>query len=194
MNKKAVMGIGMLIIFIATVLVSAVAAGVLIKSTGLLQQKALIVEESTRERLVNGVEVFAVFGTGNVSNESIAEFEFLTRVKPGSTPVQMKNLGISFVSGSLAFSAELNDSMIGDSCTFSSLIAETQFCFDNRLGNNDTIFEEGELFAIKYKINASNALPTETDFEVTFLPKNGALEVQLLRTPQLVLQSKIRIR
>ncbi|PIZ54769.1 hypothetical protein COY28_02410, partial [Candidatus Woesearchaeota archaeon CG_4_10_14_0_2_um_filter_57_5] len=54
-DRKAIMGIGMLIIFIATILVSAVAAGVLVKVTGQLQQKALLVEEAARTRLVSGL-------------------------------------------------------------------------------------------------------------------------------------------
>jgi archaellin len=196
MNKKAVMGVGMLMIFIATVLVSAMAAGVLIAATGLLQQRALTVERSVRERLVSGIEVFSVYSTGNVADETINEFEFLIRSRAGSTPVQLKTLSMSFISQNLSLAAELNESQIGRDgiCSFSNLTAETQFCIENRLGNNDTILEEGEILTIRYHLNDSHALSTEEDFEVIFQPKTGALEILQLRTPEIVLTSKIRMR
>lgn len=194
--KKGIMGIGMLMIFIATILVSAAAAGVLIRSTGILQERALVVEQSARERLVHGIEIFSIYINGNQENETFNELEFYARTRAGSPPIQMRTLGLSFISGNMSFSAGLNESKIGTEgqCSFGSLTPETEFCFENRIGNNDTILEEGELLVLRYKLSDENVLPIETIFEVAFLPKKGALENIELRTPDMVLNNKLRLR
>lgn len=193
-GSKGIMGIGMLMIFISTVLASAIAAGVLIRSTGLLQERALLVGESAQNRLISGVEVFGVYANGDTAAETIKEFEFMTRVRAGSPPIQMKTLGISFVSSNVTAAAILDTSLIGSGCTFSALEAETNYCFENRLGNNDTVLEEGEMYTVKFKLDNANALSTEEDFEITLTPKTGAMEVINLRTPELIMRNKIRLR
>lgn len=195
MNKKAIIGIGMLMIFIATILISSIAAGVLIRATGLLQERALQVEKAARERLVSGVELVGVYGSGNTTDETMSQFEFLMRLRAGSPPIQMRTLGLAFVSENISFSADLNTSKIGlSNCTFTNVTAETEYCIQPRLGDEDTILEEGELFGLLFKLQQSNALETERSIEVTFSPKEGALETLEFTTPQLVLSSKIRLR
>ena len=68
-NKKAEMGVGTLIIFIALLLVAAVAAGVLIQTAGSLQQKALSTgTQATGQIATNAqvIDVSAVDGTGTL--------------------------------------------------------------------------------------------------------------------------------
>lgn len=91
------MGIGTLIIFIATILVAAVAAGVLISTSGVLQQRALITGQEARKKITNAVEVVSINGYGNKSDESINDFETLLRLDAGSDPLQMKNFDLSFI-------------------------------------------------------------------------------------------------
>ena len=61
-NKKADMGIGTLIIFIAMILVAAIAASVLISTTGALQNKALSTGKATTAEVgtsITAIEVYA---------------------------------------------------------------------------------------------------------------------------------------
>jgi archaeal flagellin FlaB len=188
------MDIGVLIIFIATILMSAVAAGVMIKSTGLLQERALLVEDATRQRLVNGVEVFNVMAEGNITNQSVDGFEFYTRLRAGSTPVQMRTLGLSAVTDAASTSATLNESLIGSGCQLANLTSESEFCFDNKLGNNDTVLSDGELLVIKYRLAAQHAPGIDQNIEITFLPQGGSLETLTMKTPNIITNSNIRIR
>jgi archaellin len=192
-SRKGIMGIGVLIIFIATILVSAVAAGVMIKSTGLLQERALSIEEATRERLVSSIEVFSVYAQGNETSESVADFEFYTRLRAGSTPIQLRTLGLSFIGPMFTTSAMLNTSKIGSSCQLSDL-QEDEWCFDNRLGDNDTVLRDDEFIIIRYHLNESHRLGTSEQFQATFLPQGGAAETLELRTPNIVSTSTLRIR
>jgi archaellin len=194
MNKKAVVGIGTLIIFIATIVVSMVAAGVLVRSTGLLQERALFVEETARERLISGVEVYAVYAQGDRLNQTMSEFEFHMRLRPGSNPIQMRTLSMAFDTPDRIYAAELNYGIIGDSCIFENLEPGTEFCYVDRFGNLDTVLEEGELFIVRFTLPADEALDTFADFEVTFTPRVGSLEILTLRTPEIVLTNRIRLR
>lgn len=106
-KKRAVIGIGTLIIFIAMILVAAVAAGVIIRTSGILQERAFAVGGEARKRLVTGVEVLQVVGTSNVSASNIPKLEFYLRTRAGSRPVQLQTTGMTFSTQNIALSANL---------------------------------------------------------------------------------------
>lgn len=106
------MGIGTLIIFIATILVAAVAAGVIISTSGILQQKALQVGDQTRSRLVNGLDVEQIFMHADLDNEfnrTANDFEILVRPSAGSNAIQLKSLTLTLFAGDYVASASLEN-------------------------------------------------------------------------------------
>jgi len=196
MNRKAIMGIGMLMIFISTVLVASIAAGVLIRSTGLLQERALYVSQTARDRLVRGVEVFGVYASSNITRESITQFELLTRLRTGSPPLQMTGLTLTFVSDNISTTAQLNESKIGTTgqCSFDALRPQIEYCIENRLGNNDSILDDGELFAMRFIVNDTYALHPDADFEISVQPTSGTQELLELSIPNPLLRKRVRLR
>jgi len=101
-NKKAIMGIGTLIIFIAMVLVAAVAASVLIRTSGVLQERSFAVANSARKALVNQIDIVSVSGLVNTSKrsgyETIYGLEIRAKLGPGSYPIQLKSVHMEFIS------------------------------------------------------------------------------------------------
>ena len=74
-NDRGQVGIGTLIVFIAMVLVAAIAAGVLINTAGLLQSQAEATGEESSEQVTDRVQVSTV--TGTAGTDSSGDFEDL---------------------------------------------------------------------------------------------------------------------
>jgi len=106
-SKKGVMSIETMIIFIAVVLIAAVASGALLRSSNLLQQRALMVSDEARERFITGIEMMNVLAESQLINETLNNFEILVRLKPGSNPVQAKDLGLMLITSEYSTSATL---------------------------------------------------------------------------------------
>lgn len=93
-EKKAAQGIGTLIIFIAMILVAAVAAGVLIQTAASLQSKSLDTGRQAQEKITTDLEVLQVIAYdtsdgaihGGVDNMSIT-----IRLGSASTPIKFSD-------------------------------------------------------------------------------------------------------
>ena len=113
-NKKGMISLEALIILIAMIVIAALSAGIIIRNSGLLGQRAVTVSEQSRERLVTGINVISMTGDANISAEKINDLEMLVRLKAGSLPIQLKNLKLLFTTQDVAMSASLQDLAVND--------------------------------------------------------------------------------
>ncbi len=105
-NTRAQVGIGTLIIFIAMVLVAAVAAAVLIQTSGILQQKAQSTgKQSTQEvssnLMVKNIEGVRAKNT-TVTSDTIDMLKLQVGLNVGSSPVDVNQVVISITDGTIA--------------------------------------------------------------------------------------------
>jgi len=93
--KKAEMGVGTLIVFIAMLLVAAVAAGVLIQTAGSLQEKSLSTGQQARAQISTNARVIEVSGTDG-RNGNLTDFQEIMKLSPGSDPIKLDQIIFTF--------------------------------------------------------------------------------------------------
>jgi len=89
--KKAEMGIGTLIIFIALLLVAAIAAGVLIQTSGSLQEKALTTGDQAKSQISTNIRTIEVSASDG-SNGTLTDFKQIVKLSPGSDAIKISQV------------------------------------------------------------------------------------------------------
>jgi flagellin-like protein len=88
-------GIGTLIVFIAMVLVAAIAAGVLINTAGFLQSQSEETGEQSSRQVTDRVEVISE--TGTVSSAKIADVELTLKKAPGADDIDVSEATVRWI-------------------------------------------------------------------------------------------------
>ncbi|RMF05532.1 hypothetical protein D6764_04485 [Candidatus Woesearchaeota archaeon] len=91
MHKKAEMGVGTLIIFIAMLLVAAVAAGVLIQTVGSLQEKGLSTGTQAKGQISTNAKVVEISATDG-TDTYVDDFTQIMKLAPGSDPIKLEDV------------------------------------------------------------------------------------------------------
>jgi len=101
-NERGQVGIGTLIVFIAMVLVAAIAAGVLINTAGFLQSKSEATGQQSSAQVSNRVQVVTSTGhvTGTSGNEQVDLVNVTVKKAPGSGQINLKNTTVTWISDS----------------------------------------------------------------------------------------------
>ena len=97
-EDRGQVGIGTLIVFIAMVLVAAIAAGVLVNTAGFLQATAEDAGQQSVNKVTNRVEVLNVHGTVGAETD-IDNITMTIRLAAGSSGVDMNETSIKYLSG-----------------------------------------------------------------------------------------------
>ena len=96
-SERGQVGIGTLIVFIAMVLVAAIAAGVLVNTAGFLQATAEDAGQESVDKVTNRVEVVNQHGTVG-QNDKISNITLTVRLAAGSSAVDMNSTSIKYLS------------------------------------------------------------------------------------------------
>jgi flagellin-like protein len=122
-GERGQVGIGTLIIFIAMVLVAAVAAGVLINTAGMLEAQASDTSSDAQAQVSNHVVVVSATGEVNANGTGIDKVNLTLMKAAGAGDIDLTKASFEWVSDTAAVTLSENDSavnlttMSGDSNT-----------------------------------------------------------------------------
>ncbi|WP_408957132.1 archaellin/type IV pilin N-terminal domain-containing protein [Natrinema sp. 74] len=117
-DERGQVGIGTLIVFIAMVLVAAIAAGVLINTAGVLQSQASDTGSETQEEVANQIDV--VHAVGNVSNldadtpQEIDRLNLTIKKSAGSNAIDLKSTTVHYTSDDNSVTLTRNGSALSN--------------------------------------------------------------------------------
>ena len=141
-EERGQVGIGTLIVFIALVLVAAIAAGVLINTAGFLQSQAEATGQESTEQVSNNIQVESVVGTlqesGTNEEEEVRDIEIVVSQAPGSDDINLEELALDYIdpsgSDTLVFSETGGDDVEDGNYNLNEVSDSDD---DNVLSDND---------------------------------------------------------
>jgi flagellin FlaB len=95
-EKRGQVGIGTLIVFIAMVLVAAIAAGVLINTAGFLQTKSEETGQQSGQQVTNRLQITGATGT-NLGSSNVATVNITLKKSPGASNIDLENATVQWV-------------------------------------------------------------------------------------------------
>ncbi|HLH85633.1 MAG TPA: flagellin [Thermoplasmataceae archaeon] len=116
-NNRAETGIGVLIIFIALVLVAAVAASVLIHTAGILQQRASSTGQTTTNQVATGLIISQILGydTANPPEAGgVMDLAIFLTDNTGGSPVNLANVSVTITISGVTVVLVYNSSVFVD--------------------------------------------------------------------------------
>jgi archaeal flagellin FlaB len=190
-KNKGMMGIGTLIIFIAVILVAAVAAAVLISTSGSLQQRGLATGQQAEEGVSTGAEAISVMATDGSSGHNVDEFEVLLRVQAGSEPMNLNNtvilLDTSTTSQNLIFNATIADDGESASDTASYVVYYVKEGPDKEEG----YLSRGDV--IKVKFFSTQAVNENEKVRIRIVPRVGQATIIDFTTPDVIIEQRVSL-
>ena len=168
-EERGQVGIGTLIVFIAMVLVAAIAAGVLINTAGFLQTQAEATGEESTSQVSDRLQVVSISGEVNTGNDGINALDFVVALSPGSGPIDLTQASVEFIgqSGQETFDLTANDvsrtdilGTSGDVLTDNSDRINVNVNLQNDDDVNYATLDEGESLTVTFT-TASGATTTE---------------------------------
>ena len=187
-NEKGQVGIGTLIIFIAMVLVAAVAAGVLVNTSGLLQSKAEDTGSDAQAQVSNQIDVVSATGQVDSTNGDIDTVTMVVKKSPGSDPIDLSAATIEYTSDSES-----------KTLTYAGTPSANEFSTTLEKGDDPTVLDDsGERVKITIDASSIESSPAgiEPGEEVTLrvVDQSGATTVYGVNVPDVLTgQSYVRV-
>ncbi len=201
-DEEGAAGVSSLILFIATILVSAIVAGVLLDTIGELQQQSRQTGDEAISEVSAGLTTLSVTGDrkedgdpNNPNSNQIMILEAVVRLRAGSEPLDMDGVLIQVDDGNA--SAELvhysgdNTAAGADENNFTTEVLRDP---EGDYGGENVI-SQGTLVKIYVDANATGMeLTTNTPIEMSIIPEKGQPARISIVTPSVYTDRYVRLR
>ena len=185
-SNKGETGIGTLIIFIAIVLVAAIAASVLLGTAGSLQQKALTTGRQTQQEVSSGLQVITVSAQNGLDG-NVENFEMLVKLSAGSNSLAINDTTITFdtKNSSQSLNYESNTSSVASGQEFIVTYSKTG---PDYLLN---FINVGDI--IKIQFNSSYSIAQSQTVKIKMVPKRGVIVPVEFVTPDVISTQRVSL-
>ena len=140
-KERGQVGIGTLIVFIAMVLVAAIAAGVLINTAGFLQSKSQETGQQSSKQVSDRVQEVATVGNVNSAGDAVDIVNVTVTQAPGAGEIDIQNATVTWIgpSGTYQLTSTTQNYSQGPSMTdsFSYIAVKDSDGSDNVLNDAD---------------------------------------------------------
>jgi len=180
-DERGQVGIGTLIIFIAMVLVAAVAAGVLINTAGLLESTASDTGQDSQAQVSNQIDVVTAVGEVNSTSGNVKTLNFTVKKSAGASNIDLADATIEYQSDSATQTLTQADSSSG---TIDGVDA-THFTNSSIKGDGDLVLDNtSERIRLTIDVNAVDSeLPEGEEATVRFVDQSGATTIYGVNVP-----------
>jgi flagellin-like protein len=163
-EERGQVGIGTLIVFIALVLVAAIAAGVLINTAGFLQTQAEQTGEQSSEQVTDRLEQVSVNGSVDPVSEDISNMSFVLQKSPGASDINISASTLTFVGPDETLRFEVGNDNVFDYGTYQ----DTDGSLDKANPESDLILnDQGDQLVLRLDMTATSHDNLETSEEAT---------------------------
>ena len=183
--KKGITGISTLILFIALIIVTAIAANVLMQSTESLKSQASQTSKESKEQITTKINVLDVAGETSDANDSITFLRITVKLPKGSATLPLSTTHMSvqtdlnYITG-IDYNKSSGNSeaeMRGSLNSFNVFSVR----YLGAVASNRDYLEPNELSEIWYDLNG--ILGKDADLKVVLRPEIGQETTINLRTP-----------
>ena len=181
-SDRGQVGIGTLIIFIALVLVAAVAAGVLVNTAGELQSRASDTGDDAQAQVSNQIDVVSATGEDTGTDGSIEKVTLVVKKSPGSDPINVSEATIQYTSPSNSQTLTVTGSSVELQDEAGSTITS---------GDDQVLDETSE--RIKMVITLPAALDEGKSAELKIVDQSGASTIYGVNVPEVVTDSYVSV-
>ena len=183
-TKKAETGMSTLIIFIAMILVAAVAAAVLITTTGALQNKALDTGRQTTQEVGTSLQIIEIFAE-NGNDSQLDNFTTTLKIGAGSDPLRFEDLLVTLSLSNMSRDYEYdNDSTCAEINPSTYAIEYAIEGPENREG----YLTRGDVTRVCF--SAPRSVGESENIRLTFIPRVGTPVLIATTTPDLILRTR----
>lgn len=188
--EDAEMGVGTLLIFIAMILVAAVAAGVLVQTAYSLQQQAETTGDQALQEVATGLKIIAVYGmttadpiTGVLT---ISDLYMKVALTAGSPVINLVHLVIEITDG---YDDEtLSFDVASAAGTFDATQVRDTYPY-NSWSATDVGVTQGDIALLHIDLTAQGgdmSLTIQQDFQGLLIPKHGIPTFVMFTTPSVL--------
>ncbi len=169
-DESAQVGIGTMIVFIATVLVAAIAAGVLISTSSDLQERSSRTGQDATEQVSSNLNVESVVGKRDSASGGLDDLEIYVTLAPGAAEVDLSQVKIQ-----VSNSTSLNTYSYSSSATSSTEnTASALRDADSSFSASNPVMTAGDLVRIDIALDLSSTeFDPREDVRIVLIPEVG---------------------